>query len=146
MKKLMLTLAIMITGIAQAAVPKTGTIIIPSNTVSAVTSVAIGDPYNFQREVDSIKLTVVGKTDTNIVLVATLGQPFIGLTNTISTQSFIANGTTLVFPRQVFYTNGVERFFTDTVSLSCAFVMATNTAVSATLTNASAVSISIIAK
>lgn len=146
MHKIIIALAIMFAAFAQAAVPKTGTLAIPSNTTSAVTSVQIGDPYNYQREVDSIKLVVSGKTDTNIVLVATLGQPFIGLTNTISTQSFSANGTTLVFPRQIFFTNGVERFYTDTVSLSCAFVMATNTAVSATLTNASSVSISIIAK
>lgn len=146
MRKFTLTLAILFAATVQAATPKTATLSIPSNTASAVTSVAIGDIYNFQREVDSVKLTVSGKTDTNVVLIAAVGQPFTGLTNTISTQSFSTSGTTLVFPRQVFYTNGVERFYTDTVSLSCAFVLATNTAVSATLTNASAVLISIIAK
>lgn len=146
MHKIIITLAIMLTAVVQAAVPKPVTLVIPSNTTSAATSVTIGDIYNFQREVDSVKLTVSGKTDTNILLVATIGQPFVGTTNTMATTSFSANGTTLLFPRQIFFTNGVERFYTDAVSLSFAFVTATNTAVSATLTNASSVSISIIAK
>jgi hypothetical protein len=146
MKKLMLTLAILTAGIAQAAVPKTGTLAIPSNTTSAVTSVAIGDAYNYQREVDSVKLTVTGHTDTNVALIATLGQPFGAITNTMGSASFTANGVSVVFPRQVFFTNGVERFYTETVSLSCAFALATNTSISATLTNASAISISIVPK
>ena len=146
MKKLTLTLAILFAVSAQAAVPKTGTLAIPSNTTSAVTSVAIGDIYNYQREVDSVKLTLSGHTDTNVVLVATIGQPFTGVTNTMSTVTISANGTTLTFPRNFLLTNGVERFYTDAVSISGSFALATNTAISATLTNASSLSISIIAK
>lgn len=146
MHRLTITLAVMFAITSHAAVPKTGVLAIPSNTTAAVTSVAIGDVYNYQREVDSVKLTLTGHHDTNTVLVATVGQPFGAVTNTMATQSFDTNGVAVLFPRNVLFTNGVERFFTDKVSVSCAFVTATNSAVTATLTNAASVSISIIAK
>jgi len=147
MHKFILTLSVFLAAMANAgAVPKTMPLIIPSNTVSAVTSVAIGDAYNYNRDIDAVKLTVTGKTDTNIVLIATIGQPIAGYTNTVMTQTSASDAVTLTFPRNVLGTYGVECFKTDIATLSCRFAMATNTAVSATLTNAILVSATITTK
>ena len=131
---------------AESAVPKVMTLAIPSNTASAVTSVAIGDQYNYAREIDAVKLVLSGKTETNVVLVATVGQHMAGVTNTVTTQSLSSNLTTFVFPRNFIATNCVERFNTDRVTLSCGFVWATNTAIATTVTNAISVSATVLTK
>jgi len=147
MHKFILTLSVFLAAIVNAgAVPKTIPLIIPSNTVSAASSVAIGDAYNYNREIDAVKFTLTSKTDTNIVLIATVGQPITGYTNTVVTQSFDSDTVTLVFPRNFIATNCVERFSTDIATLSCRFARATNTTVSASLTNAMIISATITTK
>lgn len=147
MHKFILTLSILASAAFANDLPKVATIAIPSNTVSAVTSVALGDDFHYAREIDAVKFVVTGKTDTNIVLQATIGQPIAGYTNTVTTQSFDSNtAATLVFPRNVLGTYGVERFNTDTATLSCRFVWATNTTITTTMTNAVSISATITVK
>jgi hypothetical protein len=147
MHKFILTLSILASAAFANDLPKVATIAIPSNTVSAITSVALGDDYRYAKEIDAIKFTVTGKTDTNIVLVATIGQPIAGYTNTVTTQSFDSNtAATLVFPRNYISTNCVERFNMDIATLSCTYVWATNTAITTTMTNAVSISATITTK
>jgi hypothetical protein len=148
MHKLIITLTLFAALVVHAApaTPKTATSAIPSNTASTVTSVAIGDAYTYARDIDAVKFTVTGKTETNVVIVAIIGQPIAGYTNTVTTQSFDEDGTLLVFPRNFIATNCVERFSTDVATLSCRFVWATNLTLATTLTNAVSISATITTK
>ena len=148
MHKFIITLALFAAVIAQAqtAIPKDMTLAIPSNTASAVTSVTLGNVYDYAREIDAVKFTMTGKTDTNIVMIATIGQPIAGTTNTVWTRTFTNDATTVVFPRNVLETYGVECFNANVATLSCRFAMETNTTVSATLTNAVSISATITTK
>lgn len=146
MHKLALALAILAVSSAFADAPKTATIAIPSNTTAAVTSVTIGDSYRYGKEIDAVKIVLSGKTDTNILLVATVGQNMAGYTNTVTAVSFASSGTSFSFPRNIITTNHLECFTTDAATFSYAFVWATNTAVAATLTNAVSVSATVFTK
>lgn len=146
MRRLVITLTLFAAAFASAAAPKTIPVSIPSNTASAVSSVELGDRYTFSRDIDAVKLVLSGKTETNVVLVATVGQHMAGVTNTVTTQSMSSNLTVFVFPRNFIATNCVERFNTDRATLSCRFVWATNTAIATTLTNAVSVSATILTK
>jgi hypothetical protein len=140
MHKIIFTLALMFAVCLQAGIAEQ-TLALPAYTTNATVTVAVGDRNAFAKEIDSVKLAVSGKTDTNVLLVVTLRQPFDGLTHTITEQTFSADGSTWDYPRNTITTNCLERFYADAVALSCSFVVATNTAQSTALTNAASVSI-----
>jgi hypothetical protein len=145
MHKIMFILALLTATCLRAGVAEQ-TLALPAYTTNATSTVAVGDRDAYAKEIDSVKLAVSGKTDTNILLVVTLRQPFDGLTHTITEQTFTVDGATWGYPRNAITTNCSERFFADAVTLSCAFVVATNTAQATALTNAASVSLRMMIK